>query len=311
MDRPKGARVSRDWQDGHWTSADGLRLHYRDYPGRSDRPPILCIPGLTRNARDFEPVADCFGGEWRIISVNLRGRGDSDYAKESASYTPAQYVADIAALLDQVSLGSVVAIGTSLGGIVAMLLAAQDSAAVAALVLNDIGPEIEEAGLARIRDYVGQGRSYATWMHAARALREQAGEAHPDFVLADWLTLAKRLMCLGGSGRITFDYDMKIAEPFAQPLSQSSSRAGSRSPLDPPLAQPVPDLWAALRSLTGRPVLALRGELSDLLSVQTLARMQTELPGLEAVTVPRTGHVPTLEEPAAQAAIARLLAQVA
>jgi len=294
-----GARVSQDWQDRHWTSADGLELHYRDYPGRSDRPPILCIPGLTRNARDFEPVADSFAGEWRVISVNLRGRGDSDYAKDPASYMPAQYVADIAALVDEAAFGPVVAIGTSLGGIVAMLLAAQDAGRVAALVLNDIGPEVEAAGLARIRDYVGQGRSFPTWLHAARALREQAGEAHPDFALTDWLTLAKRLMCLGGSGRITYDYDMKIAEPFAQ------------SSADPPLAQPIPDLWAALRALAGRPVLALRGELSDLLSVQTLARMEAELPGLEAVTVPRTGHVPTLEEPVAQEAIARLLARVA
>ncbi|WP_347303384.1 alpha/beta hydrolase [Croceibacterium sp. TMG7-5b_MA50] len=277
-----------------WTSDDGLVLRCRDYPGRMDRPPILCIPGLTRNARDFEPVVDALAGEWRVLCVDLRGRGQSDYARDSASYMPMRYVADIAALLEQAELERVVAIGTSLGGIVTMLLAAMQLERFAGAVLNDIGPEIEETGLARIRDYVGQGRSFPTWMHAARALREQAGEAHPDHAIADWLRMAKRLMCVGAGGRIVFDYDMKIAEPFAAPP-----------------AGEAPDLWPLLRALSGRPVLVLRGELSDILSGATLDRMAREVPGLEAVTVPRTGHAPTLEEPIAQQAISRLLARVA
>ena len=282
------------FEDRHWTSADGLELHYRDYAGRDDRPPILCIPGLTRNARDFEPLADTFAGEWRVICVDLRGRGDSAYAKDSATYMPANYVEDIAALLEQEQFGPVVAVGTSLGGIVTMLLAAQDPERFAGVVLNDIGPEIEADGLERIRDYVGQGRSFPTWLHAARALKDQAGDSHPDFELADWLAMAKRLMCIGGGGRIAYDYDMKIAEPFAAPADT-----------------PAVDMWPFLRALGGRPVLALRGELSDILSAATLARMESEVPGLEAVTVARTGHAPTLEEPEPQEAIARLLAKVA
>jgi pimeloyl-ACP methyl ester carboxylesterase len=282
------------YQMREWTSDDGLVLRYRDYPGHQDRPPILCIPGLTRNARDFEPVADAFAGEWRVLCVDLRGRGQSDYAKDPASYVPLRYAADIATLLDQAGLERVVAIGTSLGGIVTMLLAAQMPERIAGAVLNDIGPEIEAAGLARIRDYVGQGRSFPTWMHAARALREQAGEAHPDYLIADWLRLAKRLMCVGAGGRIAFDYDMKIAEPF------SAVPTG-----------PAPDMWPLLHALAGRPVLAIRGELSDILSPATLARMAVEVPGLESISVPRTGHAPTLEEPVAQQAIARLLGRVA
>jgi pimeloyl-ACP methyl ester carboxylesterase len=282
------------YEDRHWTSADGLELHYRDYQGPADRPPILCIPGLTRNARDFEPLADAFAGEWRVICVDLRGRGDSAYARDPASYTPAHYVEDLAALIEQAGLAPVVAIGTSLGGIVTLLLAAQDPARFAGIVLNDIGPVIETEGLARIREQVGQGRSFPTWMHAARSLKDQVGNAHPDYELADWLKLAKRLMCLGGGGRIAYDYDMKIAEPFAQP--------GEHVPVD---------MWEVFRALAGRPALALRGELSDILSAETLARMERELPGLEAVTVPRTGHAPTLEEPAAQQALAQLLAKVA
>ena len=282
------------YQTGEWTSDDGLVLRYRDYPGREDRPAILCIPGLTRNARDFEPVADAFAGEWRVLCADLRGRGQSDYAKDPASYMPLRYVADIAALLEQAGLDRVVAIGTSLGGIVTMLLAAQMPERIAGAVLNDIGPEIEEVGLDRIREYVGQGRSFPTWMHAARALREQAGEAHPDYAIGDWLRMAKRLMCVGAGGRIAFDYDMKIAEPFATPPAEAVA----------------PDMWPLLHALAGRPVLAVRGELSDILSPATLARMAREVPGLESVTVPRTGHAPTLEEPEVQAAIARLLARV-
>lgn len=278
---------------GSWESDDGLTLRYRDYPGRADRPPILCIPGLTRNARDFEPVADAFAGEWRVICADLRGRGESDYAKDPASYTPAHYVQDIRALLDQAQLGTVVAIGTSLGGIITMLLA-QSGVQFAGAVINDIGPVIEEQGLERIRDYVGQGRSFPTWMHAAWAMKESAGPIYPHFQIEDWLRYTKRLMCVSGNGRITFDYDMKIAVPFAEPGGGVDG-----------------DLWPALRALQGRPLLALRGELSDLLSAATFRRMGEEIEGMETVTVPGVGHTPTLQEPEALGAIARLLARVA
>jgi pimeloyl-ACP methyl ester carboxylesterase len=277
---------------GEWTSADGLTLRYRDHPGRADRPPVLCIPGLTRNCRDYEPVAEALAGEWRVICVDLRGRGLSDYAKDSASYQPLQYAADVTALLDRLGIERAVMIGTSLGGVVTMLLAMTAPGRIAAAVLNDIGPEVEASGLARIRSYVGQGRSFPTWMHAARGLREQGGIAYPDFQLADWLRLAKRLMVVGPGGRIAFDYDMKIAEPFNAP-------AGTF------------DMWPAFGALAGRPLLAVRGELSDILSAQTLERMKREVPELDTVTVERTGHAPTLEEPAAQQALARLLAKVA
>src|SRR5690606_9737640 len=280
---------------GEWTSADGLTLRYRDYAGGAPgRPPILCLPGLTRNCRDFEPVAERFAGDWRVLCADLRGRGKSDYARDSASYMPLQYRADLLALLEQADLDRVVVIGTSLGGILAMLLAEAAPGRIAGAVLNDVGPQIEPAGLARIRGYVGIGRSFPTWMHAARGLREQGGMAYPDFELADWLRLAKRLMAVGPGGRIAFDYDMKIAEPFHAPEG----------------AAPV-DLGRAFRALARHPVLAMRGELSDILSAETLAQMAREAPGLEAITIARTGHAPTLEEPAAVAAIARLLERCA
>ena len=278
---------------GEWTSADGLTLRYRDYDGGGGRPPLLCLPGLTRNARDFEPLAAAFAGEWRLICPDLRGRGQSAYAKDSATYAPLHYLADIVALLDREGLERVVAVGTSLGGIVTMLLALQAPERLAGAVLNDIGPDIEQAGLARIREYVRQGRSFPTWIHAARGLREQGGHAYPGYTIAAWLRFAKRLMAVGAGGRIAFDYDMKIAEPF--------QAAGPTEAVD---------MWPAFRALAGRPVLAIRGELSDILSGATLSRMEREMPGLQTITVPATGHPPTLEEPEAQGAIARLLAEV-
>ncbi len=282
------------WTWGEWTSADGLTLRYRDYPGPAGPAPVLCIPGLTRNCRDYEDLARDLAGRRRAICVDLRGRGQSDYAKVAETYVPATYVADTIALLDHLGLERVVAIGTSLGGIVAMLLALQAPGRIAGAVLNDIGPDIEPEGIARIREYVGQGRSFPTWMHAARALRDQSAAIHPDYAIADWLRFAKRLMCLGSSGRIVFDYDMKIAEPFNAP----------------PPAQPF-DMWPAFRALAARPLLAIRGELSDVLSAATLARMEREAPGVEAVTIARTGHAPTLDEPEARQAIARLLEKAA
>ncbi len=284
-----------EWVEGEWQTADGLTLRYRDYAGRDDRPPILCIPGLTRNARDFEPLTEILAGSWRMICVDLRGRGQSDYARDSASYTPIHYAQDIAALVEQAAVGRFVVFGTSLGGIVAMLLGAGHLDRLAGILLNDIGPEIEPAGLARIREYVGQGRSFPTWMHAARSLRDQAGEAHPDFTIDDWLAAAKRLMCVGGNGRIAFDYDMKIAEPFQQQ----------------PADAPAGDMWPAFRALAGRPVLAVRGETSDILSARTLDRMKQEMPDLDTVTVARTGHAPLLNEAEALAGIHRLLGRVA
>jgi len=161
------------------------------------------------------------------------------------------------------------------------------------VVLNDIGPEINPEGLTRIRGHVGQGRSFPTWMHAARGAREIAGVAHPDFALADWLRFAKKLMDVGPGGRIVFDYDMRIAEPF-----------------NAPAAAPF-DFWPAFRALAGRPVLAIRGELSDLLTAETLEEMAVAMPEMDVCIVPRTGHAPTLEEPEALAAIGRLLAKVA
>lgn len=279
--------------DRFWTSGDGLKLHFRDYPGRADRPVVLCLPGLTRNARDFSHVAERLAGDWRVICPDLRGRGDSAYAKDSATYNPLQYSQDLALLLEQEAIGRFVSIGTSLGGLLTMMFAMTMPDRLAGALLNDVGPEIAPEGLERIRSYVGQGRSFPTWMHAARALEEAQGAVFPDYGLAEWLAMAKRCMVVGGNGRIVFDYDMKIAEPFSQPGGEAGV-----------------DLWPGFAALKGRPMALLRGELSDVLSPATFSRMAGTLDDCEAVTVPRVGHAPMLDEPEAVALIDRLLARV-
>lgn len=281
------------FSDGYWWSNDGLRLHYRDYPGRADRPVILCLPGLTRNARDFEGLAEQLAGEWRVIVVEMRGRGESAYARDPMTYVPLTYLQDIERLIDELGLVDIIAFGTSLGGILTMLLASTGRHRLAAAMLNDVGPEIEGAGLARIRTYVGKSVQYPTWMHAARALAEANGDVYPDYGTADWLVMAKRLHRLSSSGRIVLDYDMKIGEPFRVPGNEAG-----------------PDMWRALAALGETPTLIVRGERSDILGAATADRMVQSLNRAELVKVPRIGHAPTLDEPQVVAAIERLLARV-
>jgi len=281
------------YENRYWQSADGLRLHVRDYPGDGGRPPILCLPGLTRNARDFEAVAERLAGAWRVLALDWRGRGDSEYAKDTATYHPLVYADDVLALLDALALRRVIAFGTSLGGLVTMLLAVKAPERLAGTLLNDVGPEIDPAGLARIRSYVGKPSSFPTWMHAARAVEENNAEVYPHFTIDDWLAMAKRLYRVNGAGRIVLDYDMKIAEPFREPGGEAA-----------------PDMWPAFDALAGRPVLVVRGARSDVLSAATAERMAARLPGAELVTVADVGHTPTLAEPEAVAATDALLQRI-
>lgn len=295
-DRAGGTRpaIERAWAERSWQSADGLTLRFRDYPGPAERPPVIALHGLTRNARDAAALGEHLSGRWRVIAPDMRGRGRSDYAPDSASYNPLQYVADLKGLLDQEGIKRFVAIGTSLGGLMTMLLAHDQPERIAGAALVDVGPEIGSEGIARIREYVGQGGSFPTWIHAARALQELHGSVHPGFAIDDWLAMAKRLMVLGANGRIAYDYDMGIAEPF--------QAAEGVAPAD---------LWPAFEALAGRPLLLIRGETSTILGVATVREMQRRIPELELVTVPRTGHAPTLAESEALAGIERLLARVA
>ena len=287
-----------NWTDGYWWSNDGLRLHYRDYAARAEhanRPILLCLPGLTRNARDFEGFAERYAGEWRIVCAEMRGRAESAYAKDPMTYVPLTYAQDVERLLADLGNPRFVAVGTSLGGIMTMILAATHKDRLAGAVLNDIGPQIEQAGLDRIRSYVGSGATYPSWVQAARALAQNQAGNYPDYGLEDWIAMAKRLYRLNNSGRVVLDYDMRIAEPLRVPGNEAGV-----------------DLWPVMAAFRAIPTLILRGELSDLMSEETAQRMKRDI-GEEAelVTVPKVGHTPILTEPAAVAGLDRLLARVA
>jgi len=282
------------YTDGYWWSHDDLRLHYRDYGAPNENPPIICIPGLTRNNRDWEPVAERLSAHWRVITVSLRGRGESAYAQDALTYVPLTYVRDIERLLIHLKIERFVLFGTSLGGIVTMLMAATGGERIAGALINDIGPVIEPAGLERIKSYVGRAASWPTWLHAAHAQEELNAAIFPQFALSDWISMAKRTCRQTPTGRIVPDYDEKIAIPIKLPNSE-----------------PAFNMWPTLDGLTDKPVLIVRGALSDLLSEDTARGMLARLPEAKLVTVPSVGHAPVLDEPEAAAGIDNLLKEVA
>jgi pimeloyl-ACP methyl ester carboxylesterase len=284
---------SANWHDHIWWSGDGVRLHVRIYPGDSDALPVICLPGLTRNARDFDGLAPALAGKHMVYAVNLRGRGESGYAKDSLTYVPLTYAQDVAALLADRQIDRFVSIGTSLGGIVTMLLAAMLPGKLAGAVFNDVGPEIGADGLARIRAYVGQNVNHPTWMHAARASEATNRDVYPHWGIEDWLVFAKRTHRLTPEGRIVADYDANIAQPFRVPGGETGG-----------------DLWPAFAALKAVPTLIIRGENSDILAPETAQRMLAALDRGRLVTVSDTGHAPTLDEPEVRAAIADHLASL-
>jgi pimeloyl-ACP methyl ester carboxylesterase len=209
------------------------------------------------------------------------------------TYVPVTYAQDMDVLLRELDLKKFVLCGTSLGGIVSMLLAPQWKDRIAGVILNDVGPEIGKAGAERIRGYVGQGRSFETWMHAARAMAEAQGDVYPDYRLEEWLRFAKRTCKLSSNGRIVFDYDMKISEPFKLPGGEAGV-----------------DLWPLFNLLEDVPVLVLRGENSDILEKTTATKMVKKAKQASLVTVKGVGHAPSLDEPEAQSAIVEFLKSI-
>lgn len=279
------------FEDMTWTSPDGLTLHARDYAPvvETDRLPVICLHGLTRNARDFEDVAPRIAALGRrVLAVDFRGRGRSDKARDPMSYLPPVYAGDIAALLAQAGIPRALFIGTSLGGLVTLILAAMAPQAVAGAVLNDVGPKLSPAGLKRIGGYVGLSSDVADWKGAAAYAKAVNGAAFPDETDAYWDAFARRLFTTDDAGKIVLDYDPDIAEPFKH--------------VDP--AAPAPDLVPLFLNLNlGRPVLLVHGALSDLIDQDLVDEMRALAPDMAYVQVPRTGHAPMLTEAAAWAAV--------
>ena len=284
--------TTRSWQ------ADGLSLFARDYARRADarRLPVVCLHGLTRNSKDFAHLAEwlAFRGH-RVVVPDIRGRGRSDHDPQPMRYVPATYAADIAALLDTLGIDRAILVGTSMGGIITMALAAQRPSRVAAAVLNDVGPEASPAGLARIASYVGKPASIESWTDARDWVRHINQSCYPLFGDRDWMALARRTFRGGADGRPCFDYDAAIAQPI---------RAGGLNP-DPA------SLWSLFEDLCrDRPVLLIRGMLSDVVSDEIAGQMAARAPSLEVAGIPDVGHAPLLDEPSSLAALGRFLNRI-
>lgn len=274
-----------EFRDRYYRSHDGLRLHYRDYAADRHGTPVLCLPGLTRNCRDFENLAPHLAARRRVIAPDLRGRGLSEYDAEWRNYHPGTYVRDVVTLLDTLGIPRVILIGTSLGGLIAMALAATDRSRLAAVIMNDVGPEIAPEGLARIQAYTGKLPPVSSWAEAAAQSKTIYGTWLPGLSDADWERMARRSFRAGPDGAPELDMDPNIGRAVREVGPQ------------------VGDPWALFDAFGDLPVLVLRGEMSDILSADILARMHERKPDLASVTVPDRGHVPLLDEPVSLAAI--------
>ena len=275
-----------------YTSGDGLALYFQDWgPAASPRTPLLCLPGLTRNSADFEDLARRQAPLRRVICPDYRGRGRSQYDADWRNYHPRVYLEDLRHLLGALGVERVVAIGTSMGGLLSVALAVGAPGQVAGVVLNDIGPDLAGDGLARIQTYIGRDRPQPDWPAAVAELRRLMPRLSFDSD-EKWLRFARATFKQGDDGKLHFDWDVRLAKALGRVTGE------------------LPDLWAMFRALAGLPVLAVRGGVSDVLSQATFDRMAVELPHLVRLIVPECGHCPALDEPEVASALDAFLAAI-
>jgi pimeloyl-ACP methyl ester carboxylesterase len=290
--------MTQPYVDRRFTSPDGLSLYARDYaPGAGQtKLPVIAIHGLTRNSADFGFIApELTRAGRRVLAVDVRGRGLSDRAPDPMTYQPPVYAKDVLALMEQAGIERAVFLGTSMGGLITMALAAVRSRVIAAAIINDVGPEVAKEGLARIAAYAGQPVDTPTWAAAAGYAKRHNAVALPHYSDADWDAFARRVFREGPDGAPILDYDPDISVPI---------KAMGTKGL-------VPNLWPMFGRLAkGRPTLLIRGATSDLLSPEIAAKMRKRAPTMAYAEVPGVGHAPMLDEPEAKRAIFEFLADV-
>jgi pimeloyl-ACP methyl ester carboxylesterase len=275
------------WYDSH----DGRRLFSRVYAGPAAAAPVvLCLHGLMRNSRDFEELAAHLVARCRVIVPDVRGRGFSARDPDFNNYQIPVYLQDVLLLLAGLGAARVTVIGTSMGGLMAMVLAVTQPALVAGIVLNDVGPEVDSAGLERIRGYAGKGAPVRSWAEAIAQVRSTYGVAWPGLSDERWEKIVRLSYRANVQGVPEVDADPRVSE-----LLRDTKVA-------------APDLWPLWGALAKVPILAIRGAQSDILSAATLGRMQREKPDLRTLTVANRGHAPLLDEPECVAAIDEFLA---
>lgn len=272
-----------------YESADGLNLYARDYgqPAGACLGTLFCMHGLTRNAADFDALAQRYRTNYRVISMDQRGRGRSDYDTDAANYRPEIYCEDMFRLITHLKLENMIAVGTSMGGLMAMVMNAMQPAVFKAVILNDIGAVVDPAGIARIRSYVGTQDTFADWTAAANGIKLNNGPLFPNLTDADWLQFARQTCEETSDDRVRFAYDKAISEGI---------RAAD------PTAVP-PDLWKVFDLLKTTPMLVIRGSMSDLLSRETVIEMGERHTNMHSAEIPDVGHAPMLNEAASLAAI--------
>ena len=268
-----------------YRAQDGLLLAARIFtPDRPAGLPVLCLPGLSRNSRDFAALGLFFSRHVEeprhVVALDYRGRGLSEADPDWRKYTPSQEANDVLAGAAALGIESAIVVGTSRGGLIAMLIGALRPGLLAGVVLNDIGPVIEPAGLARIKAYLSERSTVRTWEEAAAAVRAATGDRFPALSGEDWLAFAQATFRRGDDGPLQPD--------FAPNLLRSVEA------LDPSAG--LPPLWPQFEALARVPVLAIRGEHSDLFSAETMAEMARRHPDLEQLTVPGQGHAPLLRD---------------
>jgi pimeloyl-ACP methyl ester carboxylesterase len=279
-------------EDFFFRADDGLRLYCRVFgDDRPEAPTVICLPGLTRNSRDFIELANRLRGAYRVLAPDLRGRGRSAYDPHWENYQPTAYCADFAALLAARNVRSAIVIGTSLGALLAMLLAVRHPDIVCGIVLNDAGPEVDPKGAERIKGYVGRQQPVRTWPEAIAQVRNTYGAALPGLSEAQWERYTRQCYRENEAGIPVPDSDPNIGQLF---------RSGEATPQT---------LWPVFEQLA-LPILVIRGASSDILGAATVARMAEEKPDLKHVTVANRGHAPLLDEPECVAAIDEFLAQI-
>jgi pimeloyl-ACP methyl ester carboxylesterase len=281
-------------RDVWFETPDGVKLYARDWgPKKSSLTPLFCLPGLTRNHLDFEPVAAVFGKERRVIGLDFRGRGKSSWT-DPKTYRPDVEMADSVALLDHLKIGRAALLGSSRGGLVGLLMGNAHRERLAGLMLNDIGPVIEVDSLKRIAEYIGKTAVFGSWDDAAIAL-EQGSIGFANVSRQQWMAMARRVF-VKKDGKPTSNYDPGLGVNF------------------PTVAQlekgPLPDNWALFDGLGDMPVGVLRGAGSDLLSARTFDEMKMRRSALLSTVVPERGHIPFLDEAASVEGISAWLAKV-
>jgi len=277
-ERPEAGR-----RDLSYLSRDGLRLHVAAY-GDAISPwlPVVCIPGLSRSVRDFHDLAIHLSAHRhrprRVFAFDLRGRGGSEWDADVANYSPLVEMQDVLDGMTALGIGRAIVVGTSRGGIIAMLIAVAQPSALAGVVLNDIGPAIEPRGLARIKTYIGRTPAPDDWDDAVRILRRLHGGQFTALSDDDWLAFARMTWRNDEEGLPVGDYDPALAKTFD----------------GVEFDRPMPSLWKEFAALGAFPLLAIHGENSDLLSAETVARMEKEHPRFDQISVAGEGHAPLL-----------------